>query len=173
MPCSGSSALHGVNPNFKKCAVMYSDILGRLFMRISAGGLGGVGDCDAPLWVYAKLWLGPGGKAPGNSKDLVLWNHFLLIKIYPPQPVMKLIQHFFSKILLKLELEVNFSKCSYHYVYYLKYTELKAFVGNEFWNPNWYTSFKICLDMSMIYTATTWVPRTLEDLSGKSFFKHS
>ena len=26
MPYSGSSALHGVNPNFKKCAVMYPEI---------------------------------------------------------------------------------------------------------------------------------------------------
>ena len=39
----------------------------------------------------AKPWWGPCNKAPGGSKDLVLWDHLLLIKIYPQQPVMKLI----------------------------------------------------------------------------------
>ena len=41
---------------------------------------------------------GPGGKPPRSSKDLVLWNHLLLIKLYLPQPVMELIQSLFSKI---------------------------------------------------------------------------
>ena len=41
------------------------DFLGR---PISAGALGG--GCDAPLWVQ--------GKAPRNSKYLLLWNHFWL-----------------------------------------------------------------------------------------------
>ena len=41
-------------------------------------------------------------ETPISSKDLVLWNHKLLIKIYPPQPVIKLIQHIFSKILPKI-----------------------------------------------------------------------
>ena len=36
-------------------------------------------------------------KAPRSSKDFVLWNQLLLIKIYLPQPVMKLIQHIFTK----------------------------------------------------------------------------
>ena len=61
----------------------------------------------------AKSWWGPGGEAPGSSKDLVLKNHLLLIKIYLPQPVMKLIQHIFFKILSKFELKVNFRVQSY------------------------------------------------------------
>ena len=48
MPCSGSSALHGVNPNLKRYGVMYPEIFWGDFL---AGGLGGVGDCDAPLWM--------------------------------------------------------------------------------------------------------------------------
>ena len=62
---------------------------------------------------------------------------------------MKLIQCiFFSKILSKFEFEVIFSvqSCSsltredpvylqiiYHYLYYLKYTELKILVGDRVW----------------------------------------
>ena len=38
---------------------------------------------------YLGMQAGPGGKAPRSSKNLVLWNHLLLIKIYPQQPVMK------------------------------------------------------------------------------------
>ena len=59
---------------------------------------------------------------------------------------MKLIQHFFFQILPKFEFEVNFSiqlyaslitredpvylQITYHYIYYLKYTELKSFFGH-------------------------------------------
>ena len=72
---------------------VYSDVCRDFFGRpISAGRF---------------VW-GPGGKAPGSSKDLLLWNHLLFIEIYPPQPVMKLIQRIFSKILRKFEFEVNF-----------------------------------------------------------------
>ena len=72
---------------------------------------------DTMLWWEAvkppygspyKSWWRPGGKAPGSSKDLVLWNQLLLIKMYSPQPVMKLIQHIFSKILPKFEFEIIF-----------------------------------------------------------------
>ena len=105
---------------------------------------------NAPLWSGAKPWWRPGSKDPRSFKDLVLWNHLLLIKIYPPQPVMKLIQHvFFSKILSKFEFEVNFNinhssltnkdpphlQITDHYVYCSKYTELK------FGCPNCYTGF--------------------------------
>ena len=72
------------------------DFLGR---PISAGGLERRGE-GAVLPRYgsrAKPWWGPGSKAPRSSNDLVLWNHLLLIKIYPPHPVMKLIQHIFFK----------------------------------------------------------------------------
>ena len=64
---------------------------------------------------------------------------------------MTLIQHiFFSKTLSKFEFEVNFSMQSYtsltredaaylqsiyHYVYCLKYTELKSFFGHRVWAP--------------------------------------
>ena len=66
-----------------------------------------------PYGSRPKPWWGPGGKAPGNSKDLILWNHLLLIEIYPPQPVMKITQRIFSKILPILEFQVNFSVQSY------------------------------------------------------------
>ena len=56
-----------------------------LWRLISAEGFGG--GCNTPVWVQDK--------APKCSKDLFLWHHLLLIKIYPPQPVMKLIQYFF------------------------------------------------------------------------------
>ena len=74
MPCSGSSALHGVNPNLKRYAVMYPEIFwGDFLWRFQQGVWGEWGTVMPPYgWVYAKLWLGPGGKAPGNSKDLVL-----------------------------------------------------------------------------------------------------
>ena len=68
---------------------------------------------------------------------------------------MKLIQHFFfffiiSKILPKSTFELNFSiqsqaslthpeptylQITFHYVYYLKYTELKNFFGHRIWAP--------------------------------------
>ena len=66
-----------------------------------------------PYGSRPKPWWGPGGKAPGNSKDLILWNHLLLIEIYPPQPVMKITLRIFSKILPILEFQVNFSVQSY------------------------------------------------------------
>ena len=46
-----------------------------------------------PYGSRANPFWGPEGKAPGSSKDLALWNHLLLIQIYLPQPVMKLVQH--------------------------------------------------------------------------------
>ena len=46
----------------------------------------------------AKPWWRPGGQVPGSSKDLVLWNHLLFIKIC-------FICFFFQKF----EFEVNFS----------------------------------------------------------------
>ena len=46
----------------------------------------------------AKFWWGTGDKALRNFEDLVLSNQLLLIKIYPLQPVMKLIQRIFFKI---------------------------------------------------------------------------
>ena len=49
-------------------------------------------------------------EAPISSKELILWNHKLLIKIFPPQPIMKVIQHIFPKILPKLEFKVNLKK---------------------------------------------------------------
>ena len=63
---------------------------------------------------------------------------------------MKLIQCIFSKILPIFVFEVNFSvqlytfltrkdpaylQITYHYVYYLKYTELKSFFGHRVWAP--------------------------------------
>ena len=39
---------------------------------------------------------------------------------------------------------------TYHYVDYLKYTELKSFSGHWFECPNQYTNFLIPLDTSMI-----------------------
>ena len=63
---------------------------------------------------------------------------------------MKLIQHIFYHILPKFKFEVNFSiqpyapltcedpaylQITYHYVHYLKYTELKSFFGHQVWVP--------------------------------------
>ena len=66
---------------------------------------------------------------------------------------MKLIQYiyfFFSKILPKFKFELNFSiqsqaslirpeptylQITFHYVYYLKYTELKNFFAHRIWAP--------------------------------------
>ena len=67
---------------------------------ISAGVFWGGGRGGAVMPPYgsrAKPWWGPGGKATGSPKNLVLRNHLLLIKIYPSQPVMKLIQCIFFK----------------------------------------------------------------------------
>ena len=115
------------------------------FFFFGGGGGGGVMPHNGSR---AKSWWGPGSKAPESSNDLVLWDRLLLIKAYPPQPVMKLIQHIFFKILPKCEFEVNFSvqSCAsltredpayliitYVYVYYLKYTELKSFFGHRVW----------------------------------------
>ena len=59
---------------------------------------------------------------------------------------MKLIRHIFFKVLLKFEFEVNFSiqlhasltcedpeylQTTYHYAYYLKYTQLKSFFRHQ------------------------------------------
>ena len=63
-----------------------------------------------PYGSRTKLWWGPGSNIPRSPKELLLWNRLPLIKIYTPQPVMKVIQHiFFSKILPKSKLQVNFS----------------------------------------------------------------
>ena len=45
------------------------------------------------------------GKVSVIFKDLVLWNHLLLIKVYPPKPLMKLIQYLFSKIVPNFRFE--------------------------------------------------------------------
>ena len=108
-----------------------------------------------PYGSRAKQWWAQGSKLSRSLTDLSLWKHLLLIEI-PPEPVMKLIQHIFSKILPKFKFEVNLSiqsyaslaheepaylQISYHSVYYIKYTELKSFWGTKFGNPNWYTGF--------------------------------
>ena len=89
------------------------DFLGR---PISTEDLGEGENWGGALW-YPLMGPGqsPGDEkaaklpeAPLSSKEFLLWNHKLLIKIYPPQPVMKLSQHIFSKILPKLEFKVNF-----------------------------------------------------------------
>ena len=64
---------------------------GFLGRSISTGGLG---------WMWYALIdpeqsPGEDRKLQGGFKDLVLWNNLLLIKIYPPRPVMKLIQRIF------------------------------------------------------------------------------
>ena len=64
---------------------------GERFQRV------GVEAVMPPYVSRAKPWWGPGGKAPEISKDLVLWNHLLLIKLYPPLPMIKLIQCIFFK----------------------------------------------------------------------------
>ena len=102
-----------------------------------------------PYGSRAKQRWEQGSKLTRSLMDLVPWNHLLLIEI-PPEPVMKLIQHIFSKILPKFKFEVNFSiqsyasltreepaylQISYHYVYYIKYTELKSFFGHQVWAP--------------------------------------
>ena len=91
----------------------------------------------------AKPWWGPCNKAPGGSKDLVLWDHLLLIKIYPQQPVMKLIeQFFFLPTFAWLEFEFLYTvvyliisltcedpvhlQITYHSGILLKHTELKS-----------------------------------------------
>ena len=111
---------------------------------ISVGDLGGA--LMLPHGSRAKPWWGTCVKAPRGPKDSILWNHLLLLKIYPQQPAMKLIHSvcvffFFLKILPKFKFEVNLSKqlqasltnedlvylqIIHHYVYYLKYTELKS-----------------------------------------------
>ena len=58
-----------------------------------------------PCGFMAKPWWWPDSKVPGSSKGLVLWNHLLLIKMYPSQPVMKLVQHIFFKSDLNLSLK--------------------------------------------------------------------
>ena len=64
------------------------------------------GDVMLPYWSRAKPWWGPGSKTPRSSKHLVLWNQLLLIKMCPPQPVMKLIQRtFFQKSCQKSSLK--------------------------------------------------------------------
>ena len=103
-----------------------------------------------PCGFMAKPWWWPDSKAPGSSKDLVLWNHLLLIKIYPSQPVMKLVQHIFFKIRPKFEFEVSLSmqlcaslthedpaylQITHHYVYFLDYNEQKSFFGHQLWVP--------------------------------------
>ena len=77
---------------------------------VSVWEVGGGGPTDAPLWVQDKTLVGSRLLNTGSSKDLLLWNHLLLIKIYPLKPIMKLIQLiFFSKMLPKFKFEVNFS----------------------------------------------------------------
>ena len=88
--------------------------------------------------------------------QIILWNHLLLIKIYPWYPVMKLINIFFSKILPKFMFDINFGIQSFasltheepayllitfYYVCYIKYTEVKSFFGTKFGCATWYTSF--------------------------------
>ena len=76
---------------------MHNSDVSRVFLDrpISAGDLG-EGTVMPPTKSSGKsLGGGPRSKAPGNYKNLVLQNHLLLIKIYPPQSVMKLIQHVF------------------------------------------------------------------------------
>ena len=81
-------------------AVTYPEIFWETDFSKSFGG-----GCDTPDRSRTKPWWGiTVGKVSVISKDLVLRNHLLLIKIYPPQTHMKLIQHpFFQKSCLTLD----------------------------------------------------------------------
>ena len=97
-------------------AVLNATVIRDLRRPVSKEDLGEGWAGGSALWYPLTVpWQSPGYdkaakllEAPISSKDLVMWNHKLLIKIYPPQPAMKLIQHMFSKTLSKLEFKVNF-----------------------------------------------------------------
>ena len=85
------------------CNQTYSEFWGD-FSR-GCGGAGGGGLLWCPLMGPDQDLVGTrwqSSRIPGSSKDLVLWNYLLLIKIYPPQPVMKVIQRIFTYASLKL-----------------------------------------------------------------------
>ena len=77
-------------------AVTYPEnFCGLISARFFWGGRGGGrGGCDASWW-------GPGGKAPRSFQGFSTLKS-LLIKIYPPQLVMKLIPHIFFNNLAKI-----------------------------------------------------------------------
>ena len=80
---------------------IFRDFLWRL---ISAEGL--EWDCNTPLWVQGRVLLGSSDKALGSSKNVMLWNYLILIKIHPAHLVMKPIQYIFSKIFKFQEIQV-------------------------------------------------------------------
>ena len=69
------------------------------------------GSFDTPDGFSTKPWWGTTvGKVPVSSKDLLIWNHLLLIKIYSQQPLIKLIQHpFFQKSCLTSDSKMKLS----------------------------------------------------------------
>ena len=96
-------------------SVTYPDIFGgdRFQQGVWEGG------CSVPLWVQGKAQVGTRWQNSRKLHGFSTLNHLLLIKIYPSQPVMKLIQRiffFFSEILRKFEFQVNFSVQSYAYL---------------------------------------------------------
>ena len=94
-----------LNP-YSEC---FSELIPILFEETKFSSGLGVEGLMSPYGSRAKPWSErPGDKAPGSSKDLVLWNHLFLVKIYPMQPVIKLIQHSFFQISC-----LNFSIQSY------------------------------------------------------------
>ena len=109
---------------------------------------GGVGELVMHSYgSRAKPWWGPDGKAPESSKVLILWNILLFIKIYPSQPVMKLIQYiFFSKILPKITPSLTCKDLRIYKLPITMYTSenilnYRAFLNTEFGHTNWYTGF--------------------------------
>ena len=88
-------------------------------------------DRGAPLWVQGKVLVGTRQQNSWKLQGSKLWNQLLLIKIYPPQPVMKLIQHF-SKICASLtRKDPAYFQITYHCILLKIYGTKKLF-----WAPN-------------------------------------
>ena len=131
MPLRSKASLlhdHQISPNNHSLTSQFNDIFkDSLWRPNSKGGL------MPPLWVQGKSLVGrPGTKAPGSSKNLVLWNHLLLIKIYPPKPVLRLVQHIYqgSTYLFKVLLwKVILLQA------YVKWTKMKTYSPTNFPSP--------------------------------------
>ena len=101
-------------------------------------------------------------RIPGSSKDLVLWNYLLLIKIYPPPPVMKVIQRIFTYASLKLVSAIFYRIFIFYQIIALqKLWKIFFTSSKKFFSFSRYSNFRLPLFFTLSAIALEVDPRKI------------
>ena len=143
------------------CNQTYSENFG----TISAESVGAGGLLWCPLMGPDQDLVGTrrqSSRIPGSSKDSVLWNYLLLIKIYPPQPVMKVIQCIFTYASLKLVSAIFYRIFIFYQIIALQKLWKMFFVSSQkLFSFSRYSNFRLPLFVTLAAIALEVDPRKI------------